>query len=291
LRQPKPFLRQPRAKRHERPGFRNELSGSPMSTVRATGDIVLELDDISLSFGGVKALTAISLDVREHEIRAIIGPNGAGKSSMLNVINGVYHPQQGTITFRGEVRHDMNTHKAAVQGIARTFQNIALFKGMSVLDNILTGRNLKMHATFIEQAIYFGRARREELDNRRKVEEVIDFLEIQHIRKTPVGKLPYGLQKRVELARALAAEPTLLLLDEPMAGMNVEEKQDMCRFVLDVNEQYGTTIVLIEHDMGVVMDISDRVVVLDYGKKIGDGTPDEVRTNKAVIDAYLGVAH
>jgi branched-chain amino acid transport system ATP-binding protein len=262
-----------------------------MSTVRSTGAAVLELDNISLSFGGVKALTAVSLDVREREIRAIIGPNGAGKSSMLNVINGVYHPQQGTITFRGKVRRDMNTHQAAAQGIARTFQNIALFKGMSVLDNIMTGRNLKMHATFIEQAIYFGRARREELDNRRKVEEVIDFLEIQHIRKTPVGKLPYGLQKRVELARALAAEPTLLLLDEPMAGMNVEEKQDMCRFVLDVNEQYGTTIVLIEHDMGVVMDISDRVAVLDYGKKIGDGTPDEVRTDKAVIAAYLGVAH
>jgi branched-chain amino acid transport system ATP-binding protein len=262
-----------------------------MSTVRSTGAAVLELDNISLSFGGVKALTAVSLDVREREIRAIIGPNGAGKSSMLNVINGVYHPQQGTITFRGQVRRDMNTHQAAAQGIARTFQNIALFKGMSVLDNIMTGRNLKMHATFIEQAIYFGRARREELDNRRKVEEVIDFLEIQHIRKTPVGKLPYGLQKRVELARALAAEPTLLLLDEPMAGMNVEEKQDMCRFVLDVNEQYGTTIVLIEHDMGVVMDISDRVAVLDYGKKIGDGTPDEVRTDKAVIAAYLGVAH
>jgi branched-chain amino acid transport system ATP-binding protein len=262
-----------------------------MSALRSTGAAVLELDNISLSFGGVKALTAVSLDVREREIRAIIGPNGAGKSSMLNVINGVYHPQQGTITFRGEVRRDMNTYQAAAQGIARTFQNIALFKGMSVLDNIMTGRNLKMHATFIEQAIYFGRARREELDNRRKVEEVIDFLEIQHIRKTPVGKLPYGLQKRVELARALAAEPTLLLLDEPMAGMNVEEKQDMCRFVLDVNEQYGTTIVLIEHDMGVVMDISDRVAVLDYGKKIGDGTPDEVRTNKAVIAAYLGVAH
>jgi len=262
-----------------------------MSTARSSGAIVLELDNISLSFGGVKALTAVSFNVREHEIRAIIGPNGAGKSSMLNVINGVYHPQQGTIRFRGEVRRDMNTHQAAAQGIARTFQNIALFKGMSVLDNIMTGRNLKMHATFIEQAIYFGRARREELDNRRKVEEVIDFLEIQHIRTTSVGKLPYGLQKRVELARALAAEPTLLLLDEPMAGMNVEEKQDMCRFVLDVNEQYGTTIVLIEHDMGVVMDISDRVVVLDYGKKIGDGTPDEVRTNKAVIDAYLGIAH
>jgi branched-chain amino acid transport system ATP-binding protein len=262
-----------------------------MTAGRNSGAALLAVEDISLSFGGVKALTGISFDVREREIRAIIGPNGAGKSSMLNVINGVYHPQLGTITFRGEVRHDMNTHRAAAQGIARTFQNIALFKGMSVLDNILTGRNLKVHATFIEQAIYLGRARREELANRRKVEEVIDFLEIQHIRKTPVGKLPYGLQKRVELARALAAEPILLLLDEPMAGMNIEEKQDMCRFVLDVNEQYGTTIVLIEHDMGVVMDISDRVIVLDYGKKIGDGTPDEVRGNRAVIDAYLGVAN
>ena len=185
----------------------------------------------------------------------------------------------------------MNPHDAAAHGIARTFQNIALFRGMSVLDNIMTGRNLKMKASFLEQALWFGRARREELENRLKVEEVIDFLEIQHIRKTPVGRLPYGLQKRVELARALAAEPSMLLLDEPMAGMNVEEKQDMCRFVLDVNEQYGTTIVLIEHDMGVVMDISDRVVVLDYGKKIGDGKPDEVRSNKAVIAAYLGVAH
>jgi branched-chain amino acid transport system ATP-binding protein len=262
-----------------------------MTAARSSGEVLLAVDDVSLSFGGVKALTGISFDVREREIRAIIGPNGAGKSSMLNVINGVYHPQEGTITFRGEVRHDMNTHRAAAQGIARTFQNIALFKGMSVLDNILTGRNLRMRATFIEQAIYVGRARREELENRRKVEEVIDFLEIQHIRKTPVGKLPYGLQKRVELARALAAEPILLLLDEPMAGMNIEEKQDMCRFVLDVNEQYGTTIVLIEHDMGVVMDISDRVIVLDYGKKIGDGTPDEVRTNQTVIDAYLGVAN
>ena len=176
-------------------------------------------------------------------------------------------------------------------GIARTFQNIALFKGMTVLDNVLTGRNLKMHCSFLEQAIWIGRARREELEHRREVEEVIDFLEIQHIRKTPVGRLPYGLQKRVELARALAAEPRLLLLDEPMAGMNMEEKQDMCRFVLDVNDQYGTTIVLIEHDMGVVMDISDRVVVLDYGRKIGDGTPEEIRRNQAVIDAYLGVAH
>ena len=262
-----------------------------MSTARQHGDVMLKLDHISLSFGGVKALTDISFDVREHEIRAIIGPNGAGKSTLLNVINGVYRPQEGTISFRGQVRRDMNTHDAAAQGIARTFQNIALFKGMTVLDNIMTGRNLKMHATFLEQAIYIGRARREEMENRAKVEAVIDFLEIQHIRKTPVGRLPYGLQKRVELARALAAEPSLFLLDEPMAGMNVEEKQDMCRFVLDVNEQYGTTIVLIEHDMGVVMDISDRVVVLDYGKKIGDGVPDDIRSNQAVIDAYLGVAH
>ena len=240
----------------------------------------------------MKALTDITFDVREHEVRAIIGPNGAGKSSMLNVINGVYRPQHGTITYRGQVRRDMDPHDAAKQGIARTFQNIALFRGMTVLDNIMTGRNLKMKS-YVPRAGALGRvaARREDLANRAKVEEVIDFLEIQHIRKTPVGRLPYGLQKRVELARALAAEPSMLLLDEPMAGMNVEEKQDMCRFVLDVNEQYGTTIVLIEHDMGVVMDISDRVVVLDYGKKIGDGSPDEVRSSKAVIDAYLGVAH
>jgi branched-chain amino acid transport system ATP-binding protein len=262
-----------------------------MTAARREGDVILKLDGISLAFGGVKALTDISFDVREHEIRAIIGPNGAGKSSMLNVINGVYRPQQGVITFRGQQRRDMDTHEAARHGIARTFQNIALFRGMTVLDNIMTGRNLKMKSSFLAQALWVGPARREELANRAKVEEVIDFLEIQHIRKTPVGRLPYGLQKRVELARALAAEPSMLLLDEPMAGMNVEEKQDMCRFVLDVNEQYGTTIVLIEHDMGVVMDISDRVVVLDYGKKIGDGPPDEVRSSKAVIDAYLGVAH
>jgi len=259
--------------------------------VRAIGEVILKLEHISLTFGGVRALSDISFDVREHEVRAIIGPNGAGKSSMLNVINGVYRPQQGTITYRGTERRGMDSHDAAAAGIARTFQNIALFRGMSVLDNIMTGRNLMMKANFIEQAIWIGRARREELLHRRRVEEVIDFLEIQHIRKTPVGRLPYGLQKRVELARALAAEPTMLLLDEPMAGMNVEEKQDMCRFVLDVNEQFGTTIVLIEHDMGVVMDISDRVVVLDYGKKIGDGAPDDIRGNQAVIDAYLGVAH
>ena len=258
---------------------------------RRIGAPVLALEHISLSFGGVKALSDVSFDIREHEIRAIIGPNGAGKSSMLNVINGVYQPQAGTITFRGATRRRMSPHDVAANGIARTFQNIALFKGMSVLDNIMTGRNLMMRATVLEQALYVGRARREELLHRAQVERVIDFLEIEHVRKTPVGRLPYGLQKRVELARALAAEPSVLLLDEPMAGMNVEEKQDMCRFVLDVNEEFGTTIVLIEHDMGVVMDISDRVVVLDYGKKIGDGTPDEIRANAAVIDAYLGVAH
>ena len=262
-----------------------------MTDRRIIGDVILDLNNISLAFGGVKALTDISFDVREHEIRAIIGPNGAGKSSMLNVINGVYRPQQGEITYRGERRKDMNTYAAAKSGIARTFQNIALFKGMSVLDNIMTGRNLKMQTNFLLQALYWGPAQKEEMAHRRKVEEIIDFLEIQHIRKTPVSRLAYGLQKRVELGRALAAEPEILLLDEPMAGMNVEEKQDMCRFILDVNDQFGTTIVLIEHDMGVVMDISDRVVVLDYGRKIGDGTPDEVRGNQEVINAYLGVAH
>jgi branched-chain amino acid transport system ATP-binding protein len=266
-----------------------------MSRDERIGETVLSVEKVSLAFGGVKALQDVSFDVREHEVRAIIGPNGAGKSSMLNVLNGVYHPQQGTIRLRanGGWRefHDMDSREAASLGIARTFQNIALFKGMTVLDNVMTGRNLKMRTSFLEQAIWIGRARREELDHRRFVEEIIDFMEIQHIRKTPVGRLPYGLQKRVELARALAAEPRILLLDEPMAGMNLEEKQDMCRFVLDVNDQYGTTIVLIEHDMGVVMDISDRVVVLDYGRKIGDGTPEEIRGNQSVIDAYLGVAH
>jgi branched-chain amino acid transport system ATP-binding protein len=258
---------------------------------RKFGEVILDLKNISLSFGGVKALQDISFNVLEHEVRAIIGPNGAGKSSMLNVINGVYRPQQGDIILRGEHHANMDSYGAAKAGLARTFQNIALFKGMSVLDNIMTGRNLKMKANMLQQAIWFGPAMREELEHRAKVEEIIDFLEIQHIRKTPVGRLPYGLQKRVDLARALAMEPQILLLDEPMAGMNVEEKQDMCRFILDVNDQFGTTIVLIEHDMGVVMDISDRVVVLDYGKKIGDGTPDEVRANPDVISAYLGASH
>jgi branched-chain amino acid transport system ATP-binding protein len=262
-----------------------------VTDARRSGDPVLTVEDISLSFGGVRALQGVSFDVREHEIRAIIGPNGAGKSSMLNVINGVYHPQQGTVTFRGRKRHHVDPHEAAQRGIARTFQNIALFRGMTVLDNIMTGRNLRMKCNLLQQALYWGSARREEIEHRAKVEEIVDFLEIEHIRKTPVGRLPYGLQKRVELGRALAAEPVMLLLDEPMSGMNLEEKQDMSRFILDVNDQFGTTIVLIEHDMGVVMDLSDRVVVLNYGRKIADGTPDEVRGKKDVIDAYLGVAH
>jgi branched-chain amino acid transport system ATP-binding protein len=257
----------------------------------AIGAPILELKAISLSFGGVKAITNVSFDVLEHEVRAIIGPNGAGKSSMLNVINGVYVPQEGTIVFAGQPVDGMTPTKAAHLGISRTFQNIALFRGMSVLDNIMAGRTLRTHASFIEVALQVPRARREETRNREAAEEIIEFLEIEHIRKTPVSRLPYGLQKRVELGRALAAEPKVLLLDEPMAGMNIEEKQDMSRFILETNDHYGTTMVLIEHDMGVVMDLSDRVVVLDYGKKIGDGTPDEVRANQAVIDAYLGVAH
>ena len=263
---------------------------------RHIGDVILKIDNISLSFGGVKALTDVSFDVREHEVRAIIGPNGAGKSSMLNVINGVYTPQQGRITFRAAdgkqlTFEQMKSHTAAEMGIARTFQSLALFKGMSVLDNIMTGRNLKMRSNILLQAVRIGPALDEELRHRTFVEHIIDFLEIQAYRKTPVGRLPYGLQKRVDLGRALAMEPQVLLLDEPMAGMNVEEKQDMSRFILDVNDEFGTTIVLIEHDMSVVMDLSDRVVVLDYGKKIGDGTPDEVRSNSDVISAYLGASH
>jgi branched-chain amino acid transport system ATP-binding protein len=258
---------------------------------KVIGPPLLTAEHISLSFGGVKALIDVSLEIKTHEILAIIGPNGAGKTSMLNVINGFYHPQQGVISFKGEPRRRQRSWEAAEQGIARTFQNVALFRGMTTLDNIMTGRLLKMRRGLLWQALHWGPALSEELAHRAFVERIIDFLEIEAIRKTPVGRLPYGLQKRVELGRALAMEPTLLLLDEPMAGMNVEEKEDMSRFILDVNDEFGTTIALIEHDMGVVMDISDRVIVLDYGRKIADGSPDAVRADQAVIDAYLGVAH
>ena len=285
---------------------------------RTFGDTLLKVDNITLRFGGVKAITDVSFEIREKQIFAIIGPNGAGKTSMLNVINGFYHPQEGTITYKGNPRHQMKPHEAAETGIARTFQNVALFRGMSTLDNVMTGRLLKMSgpsmryyhnklanmpvinyltypamwfSDFLLDSLYWGPYQKEEVAHRKAAEEVIDFLEIQSIRRTPVGRLPYGLQKRVELGRALAMEPDLLLLDEPMAGMNLEEKEDMCRFVIDVNDEFGTTIALIEHDMGVVMDISDHVVVLNYGRKISEGTPAVVQADQDVIDAYLGVAH
>ncbi|PKM30715.1 MAG: ABC transporter ATP-binding protein [Gammaproteobacteria bacterium HGW-Gammaproteobacteria-11] len=252
---------------------------------------LLQLENISLSFKGVKAVSDISFAVATGEICALIGPNGAGKSSLLNVINGVYQAQQGRIHFAGSVRRHMAPHDAAVRGIARTFQNLALFKGMSVLDNVLSGRNLKRRSSWLEQALGIGRASAEDDRQREAAERIIDFLQIQPWRDATVGKLPYGLQKRVELARALAAEPRLLLLDEPLAGMNTEEKQEMSRFILEINRELGTTVVLIEHDIGVVMGISDHVVVLDYGRKIGDGSPDAVRRNPEVIAAYLGTRH
>jgi branched-chain amino acid transport system ATP-binding protein len=259
-------------------------------TNMAAGETLLAVEEICLRFGGVQALSEVSFDIKRGEIRAIIGPNGAGKTSMLNVINGFYRPNRGVIRFRSQSFTRMRPGFAARNGIARTFQNVALFRGMTTLDNLMTGRALKMKRGFFWQLLRYGPAMDEEVEHRRAVEEIIDFLEIEALRRVPVGRLPYGLQKRVELGRALATEPELLLLDEPMTGMNLEEKEDMCRFILEVNAQFGTTIALIEHDMGVVMDLSNRVVVLDYGRKIADDAPAVVKQDPAVIAAYLGVA-
>jgi len=258
-------------------------------STRMTTEAELRVQYVSKYFGGVQAISQVSLEVRRGEIVSIIGPNGAGKTTLLNMVSGFYHPDGGAIFLDDRDMTSLAPSRIAALGIARTFQNIALFRGMTVLDNLMLGRHTHMRTGVLTAMLRFGPALREEVAHRQFVEDVIEFLEIEALRKRPVGSLPYGLQKRVELGRALAAQPRILLLDEPMGGMNVEEKEDMARFILDVNEEWGTTIVLIEHDMGVVMDISQRVIVLDLGEKIAEGTPQAVKENPQVIKAYLGV--
>jgi len=252
------------------------------------GELQLRVAGVAKQFGGVTAVDEVSLEVRQGEILSIIGPNGAGKTSLLNMVSGFYRPDRGRIEFEGEDITRLSPSRIAERGIARTFQNIALFSGMTVLDNLMLGRHVRMKAGVLSSFIYWGFAQKEEIAHREKVEDLIEFLKLEDLRKLPTGALSYGLRKRVELGRALALEPKLLLLDEPMGGMNQEEKEDMARYVLDVNEERGTTIILIEHDMGVVMDISKRVVVLDRGRTIAEGGPRSVQANPAVIDAYLG---